>query len=164
VPAGESVQRQPCGRAGTAPPTRGQENATLAAVCARRRPCDDPRVVDIVKPRMRVLGTKVQDVDRFALRFVLNEDGDVTTRGAAVVQNPRRSRFFASTRWGPIQRHVRANVPVRIKQPLSAAFRRAVKRGARRGFRTSVTITTVGRDYACPQNRFHSSRSYELVP
>jgi hypothetical protein len=167
VPPGQSVQRQPCGRAGTAAPTRGQENALLAAVCAGRRACDDPRLQENVPPKMVVIGKKVQDVDRFTLRFRLNEDGDVTTRGSAIVGTPRRAGPPPASKsivWGPVTRQVKAGVPVRIKIPLTARFRRAVKRGARLGEKTRAFVVTIGRDNNCFRNRAHSSREYELTP
>jgi hypothetical protein len=163
VPPGESAQRQPCGRIGTAAPTRGQENTSLA-VCEGRRPCDDFRLIELFPPRMRVVGKKVQDVDRFTLRFVLNEDGDVNVRGSAVVDHPRRGRPLASMVWGPIRRKVKANVPVRIKIPLTAAFRRAVKRYAKQGSEARGYAITIGRDMNCSPNRAHSSRTYRLTP
>jgi hypothetical protein len=163
VPPGQSAQRQPCGRSGTAAPTRGQENTSLA-VCEGRRPCDDYRLIERFPPKMRVLGKKTQDVDKFTLRFVLNEDGDVNVRGSAVVNHSRRNRQVASMIWGPIRRDVKANVPVRVRIPLTAAFRRAVKRYARRGFEAKGYAVTIGRDMNCSPNRAHSSRAYDLTP
>jgi hypothetical protein len=163
VPPGESAQRQPCGRVGNAAPTRGHENTPLA-VCQGRRPCDDYRLIERFPPRMRVLGKKVQDVDRFTLRFVLNEDGDVNVRGSAILNHPRRERPLASMVWGPIRRKVQANVPVRVKIPLRAGFRRAVKRYAKRGAEARGYAVTIGRDMNCSPNRAHSSRAYRLTP
>ena len=89
VPPGQSVQRQRCGRAGTAAPTRGQENAVLDAIRAGRRPCDDPRFSYPGQLKMKVIGKQTQDIDSFAVRFRLNKDGDVSARGSALV-GPRR--------------------------------------------------------------------------
>lgn len=50
VPAGQSVQRQACGKAAVAAPTRGQENAVVAAACAGAPSCDDPRQQDNTPP------------------------------------------------------------------------------------------------------------------
>ncbi len=166
VPAGLSVQRQPCGRSGTAAPTRGQENALLPAVCEGRRPCDDPRNRIGTEPRLKVVGKKVQDVDRFALRFVMNRDGDVSTRGSIVVgripanRRPPRSRALA---WGPVTRTLKAGVPARIKIPIPRWFVKNVKRGLRRGDKVTAYAVSVARDDQCPPNRFHSSREYVLT-
>jgi hypothetical protein len=160
VPAGLSVQRQACGRAGVAGPTRGQENAVLPAVCAGRRPCDDPRNRIPTFPEMRVLGKKRQDVDRFAVRFVLNRDGDVGTRGAVAIGRAGPGRTLI---WGPLRLALRANVPRRLKVPIGKSFVRKIKRAVRRGEKVTVSVVSVGRDDQCPPNRAHSSRIYELT-
>jgi hypothetical protein len=165
VPAGQSVQRQPCGRAGTAAPTRGQENTLLDAVCAGRRPCDDPRFSYPGQLKMKVLGKKTQDVDRFAVRFLLNKDGDVSARGSALVGPRRLARPGPKLQvWGPIRLEARAGKPARLKVPLTRTFRRAVKRGARDGQTAEIFVVSVGRDRNCNPARFHSSRQYNLRP
>ena len=167
VPAGESVQRQPCGTTATAPPTRGQENANVASACEGRRDCDDPRLQENIPPKMKVIGKKTQDVDKFALRFLLNEDGDITTHGSAIVGPIGRSGLKPGRKsiiWGPVDRQVTAGVPVRIKIPLTRRFRRAVKRGARRGETTRAFVASTGRDNNCFRNRAHSDRIYFLTP
>jgi hypothetical protein len=167
VPAGQSVQRQPCGRTGTAAPTRGQENALVASACAGRLPCDDPRLQENVRPKLIVSGKKTQHVDRFALRFTLNEDGDISVRGSAWVGRLGHRGVRPGPKtiiWGPINRDLKAGVPVRIKFPMTARFRRAVRRGARRGEETRVSITTLGRDINCFRNKTYSARAYYLTP
>jgi hypothetical protein len=165
VPAGQSIQRQPCGRAGTAAPTRGRENALLDAVCAGRRPCDDPRFSYPGALKMKVIGKKTQDVDTFALRIRLSKDGDVSTRGSALV-GPRAEARPGPKRliWGPIRLEAKAGVPVRLKVPLTRRFRHAVKRGARHGETAELFAVSVGRDKNCSPLRFHSSRHYLLKP
>jgi hypothetical protein len=164
VPAGESVQRQRCGRGGTAAPTRGQENAVLDAVCAGRRPCDDPRFSYPGVLKMKVLGKKTQDVDKFAVRFLLNKDGDVSARGSALVGPRRLARPGPKLLvWGPTRLEAKAGRPVRLN-PLTPAFRRAVKRGARHGESAEIFVVSVGRDQNCNPLRFHSSRQYNLTP
>jgi len=165
VPAGQSVQRQPCGRAGTAAPTRGQENTLIDAVCAGRRPCDDPRFSYPGPLKMKVIGKKTQDVDSFAVRFRLSKDGDVSARGSALVG----PRYLARPGpkllvWGPITLKAKAGKPVRLKVPLTRRFRRAVKRGARHGESAEIFVVSVGRDKNCNPLRFHSSRQYNLKP
>jgi hypothetical protein len=164
VPPGQSVQRQRCGRAGTAAPTRGQENAILDAVCAGRRPCDDPRFSYPGALKMKVLGKKTQDVDRFAVRFRLNKDGDVSARGTALVG----PRYLARPGpkllvWGPVRLEAKAGKPVRLN-PLTRTFRRAVKRGARHGESAEIFVVSVARDKNCLPLRFHSERRYILKP
>jgi hypothetical protein len=165
VPAGQSVQRQRCGRAGTAAPTRGQENAVLDAVCAGRRPCDDPRFTFPGILKMKVIGKKFQDVDRFALKFLLNKDGDFSTRGSYLITDPAHPRIPTprdSLIWGPIRREVKAGVPTRVKIPITARFKRTVKRALRQGKLVRAFAVSVGRDNNCNPQRFHSSRAYEL--
>ena len=165
VPTGQSVQRQRCGRAGTAAPTRGQENAVLDAVCAGRRPCDDPRFSYPGPLKMKVLGKKTQDVDTFAVRFRLNKDGDVSARGSALVGPRAEARPGPKLLvWGPIQLKAKAGRPVRLKVPLTRTFRRAVKRGASHGESAEIFVVSVGRDRNCNPLRFHSSRRYILEP
>jgi hypothetical protein len=166
VPAGESVQRQPCGRGGAAAPTRGQENTLLLEeACAGRRPCDDPRFSYPGPLKMKVVGKKRQDVDSFAVRFRLSKDGDFSTRGSLLIQPlggriPKRSDGMA---WGPIRREVKAGVPVRVKIPIPSNFKRRVKSGLRRGQLIRAFVVSVGRDLNCNPLRFHSSREYELT-
>lgn len=166
LPAGQSAQRQPCGRAGAAPPTRGQENTLLMEeVCAGRRPCDDPRFAYPGALKMRVIGKKFQDVDRFALRFLLNKDGDFSTRGSFLISDPAHPSIPTprdSLIWGPIRREVKAGVPVRVKIPITATFKRSVKRALRRHKLVRAFVVSVGRDKNCNPLRFHSSREYEL--
>jgi hypothetical protein len=159
------VQRQRCGRAGTAAPTRGQENAVLDAVCAGRRPCDDPRFTFPGVLKMKVIGKKFQDVDRFALKFLLNKDGDFSTRGSYLITDPAHPRIPTprdSLIWGPIRREVKAGVPTRVKIPITARFKRTVKRALRQGKLVRAFAVSVGRDNNCNPQRFHSSRAYEL--
>jgi hypothetical protein len=54
-------------------------------------------------------------------------------------------------------------VPVRIRIPIPARFKRMIKR-AGRGVVTRGGYAGVGRDKACFKNRFHSSRSFTIVP
>jgi hypothetical protein len=165
VAAGQSVQRQPCGRAGTAAPTRGQENTLIDAVCAGRRPCDDPRFSYPGALKMKVIGKKTQDVDKFALKFRLSKDGDVSVRGSALVGPRRLSRPGPKLQiWGPTRLEAKAGVPVRLKNPLTRTFRRAVKRGARHGETAELFAISVARDMNCNPLRFHSSRHYLLKP
>ena len=166
VPAGQSAQRQPCGRAGAAPPTRGQENTLLEAVCAGRRPCDDPRFTFPGALKMKVIGKKFQDVDRFALKFLLNKDGDFSTRGSVLISNPTHPGIPTRREvlvWGPIRREVKAGVPSRVKIPITTRFKRYVKRSLRRGKLVRAFVVSVGRDKNCNPLRFHSSREYELT-
>jgi hypothetical protein len=165
VPAGQSVQRQPCGRGGAAPPTRGQENTLLLEeVCAGRRPCDDPRFTYPGPLKMKVIGRKSQDVDSFAVRFLLNKDGDFSTRGSILITTPRGGypKPTDGMAWGPIRREVNAGVPVRVKIPITARFERRVKRGLRRGKLIRAFVASVGRDMNCNPLRFHSEREYRL--
>ena len=165
VPPGQSVQRQRCGRAGTAAPTRGQENAVIDAVCAGRRPCDDPRFSYPGPLRMKVLGKKTQDVDKFAVRFLLSKDGDVSARGSALVGPRHLARPGPKLLvWGPIRLEAKAGKPARLKVPLTRTFRRAVKRGARHGESAQIFVVSVARDKNCNPLRFHSSRQYNLKP
>jgi len=165
VPTGQSVQRQPCGRGGAGSPTRGQENTLLEEACAGRRPCDDPRFSYPGPLKMKVIGKKLQDVDSFAVRFRLNKDGDVSTRGSILITTPRGGypKPSDSLAWGPIRREVKAGVPVRVKIPITARFKRNIKRGLRRGKLIRAFVVSVGRDMNCNPLRFHSSREYELT-
>ena len=166
LPAGQSAQRQPCGRAGAAPPTRGQENTLLEPVCAGRRPCDDPRFTFPGVLKMKVIGKKFQDVDRFALTFLVIKDGDLSTRGSILIGNPTHPGVPTGREvliWGPIRREVKAGVPTRIKIPITTRFKGSVKRALRRGKLVRAFVTSVGRDKNCSPLRFHSSREYELT-
>ena len=160
-PPGESVQRQPCGKAAVARSTRGAENVDVPAACAGEpTACDDPRKWDVTVPRLVVKLPRVHDVDRpLIMKVTMNEPGDFTFRGAVSVGFPRPSTTFL---FGPISRDLRANVTVRIRIPIPARFKRMIKR--RRGVETRGGYAGVGRDKACVKNRFHSSRSFTLVP
>ena len=160
---GDSVQRQPCGKAALARSTREAENVDVPAACAGEpTACDDPRKTDVTVPRLVVKLPRVHDVDRpFVMKVTMNEPGDFTFRGSVSVGYPRPGRVFL---FGPFERELRANVPVRIRIPISASFKRKIKRAARRGVETRGGYAGVGRDEACFKNRFHSSRSFTLVP
>lgn len=160
-PPGESVQRQPCGKAAVARSTRGAENVDVPAACAGEpTACDDPRKWDVTVPRLVVKLPRVHDVDRpLIMKVTMNEPGDFTFRGAVSVGFPRPSTTFL---FGPISRDLRANVTVRIRIPIPARFKRMIRR--RRGVETRGGYAGVGRDKACVKNRFHSSRSFTLVP
>jgi hypothetical protein len=158
---GDSVQRQPCGKAALARSTRGAENVDVLAACAGEpTACDDPRKADVTVPRLVVKLPRVHDVDRpFVMKVTMNEPGDFTFRGSYRIGLSRVGVLF-----GPFDRELRANVPVRIRIPISASFKRKIKRAARRGIVTRGGYAGVGRDKACFKNRFHSSRSFTLVP
>jgi hypothetical protein len=160
-PPGESVQRQPCGKAAVARSTRGAENLDVPAACAGEpTACDDPRKWDVTVPRLVVKLPRVNDVDRpLIMKVTMNEPGDFTFRGSIAVGYPRPSTTFL---FGPISRDLRANVTVRIRIPIPARFKRMIKR--RRGVKVRGGYAGVGRDNACFKNRFHSSRSFTLVP
>lgn len=160
-PPGESVQRQPCGKAAVARSTRGAENVDVPAACAGEpTACDDTRKWDVTVPRLVVKLPRVHDVDRpLIMKVTMNEPGDFTFRGAMAVGYPRPSTSFL---FGPISRDLRANVTVRIRIPIPARIKRLVKRNP--GARTHGGYRGVGRDNACFKNRFHSSRSFTLVP
>jgi hypothetical protein len=158
---GDSVQRQPCGKAALARSTRGAENVDVPSACAGEpTACDDPRKADLTVPRLVVKLPKVHDVDRpFVMKVTMNEPGDFTFRGSYRIGLSRVGVLF-----GPFERELRANIPVRIRIPISASFKRKIKRAARRGVETSGGYAGIGRDNACFKNRFHSSRSFTLVP
>jgi hypothetical protein len=158
---GDSVQRQPCGKAALARSTRGAENVDVPSACAGEpTACDDPRKADVTVPRLVVKLPRVHDVDRpFVMKVTMNEPGDFTFRGSYRIGLSRVGVLF-----GPFERELRANVPVRIRIPISASFKRKIKRAARRGVETRGGYAGVGRDKACFKNRFHSSRSFTLVP
>ena len=160
-PPGESVQRQPCGKAAVARSTRGAENVDVPAACAGEpTACDDPRKWDVTVPRLVVKLPRVNDVDRpLIMKVTMNEPGDFTFRGSIAVGYPRPSTTFL---FGPISRDLRANVTVRLRIPIPARFKRMIKR--RRGVETRGGYAGVGRDNACFKNRFHSSRNFTLVP
>jgi hypothetical protein len=162
-PPGESVQRQPCGKAAVARSTRGAENVDVPAACAGEpTACDDPRKWDVTVPRLVVKLPRVHDVDRpLVMKVTMNEPGDFTFRGTVSVGQPRPGRVFL---FGPFERELRANIPVRVRIPITASFKRKIKRAARRGVETRGGYAGVGRDKACFKNRFHSSRSFTLVP
>jgi hypothetical protein len=157
---GESVQRQPCGKAAVARSTRGTENVDVPAACAGEpTACAAPRKADVTVPRLVVKLPRVHDIDRpLVMKVAMNEPGDFTFRGSYSVGQARGFIF------GPIRRDLRANVPVRIRIPVSPRFKRTIKRAARRGVETRGGYVGVGRDNACFPNRFHSSRSFTLVP
>jgi hypothetical protein len=46
----------------------------------------------------------------------------------------------------------------------SLEFKHMIKRAARRGIETRGGYVGIGRDNACFPNRFHSRRSFTLVP
>ena len=160
-PPGESVQRQPCGKAAVARSTRGAENVDVPAACAGEpTACDDPRKWDVTVPRLVVKLPRVHDVDRpLIMKVTMNEPGDFTFRGSMAVGYPRPSTSFL---FGPISRDLRANVTVRIRIPIPARIKRLVKRNP--GARTYGGYRGVGRDKACFKNRFHSSRNFTLEP
>jgi hypothetical protein len=162
-PPGESVQRQPCGKAAVARSTRGAENVDVPAACAGEpTACDDPRKADVATPRLVVKLPRVHDVDRpLVMKVTMNEPGDFSFRGSVAVGRPRPGRTFL---FGPFQRELRANVPVRIRITIPPRFKPMIKRAARRGIETRGGYAGVGRDKACFKNRFHSSRSFTLVP
>lgn len=159
--SGDSVQRQPCGKAVVARSTRGTENVDVPAACAGEpTACDDPRKADVTVPRLVVKLPRVHDIDRpFVMKVTMNEPGDFTFRGSYSIGPSRVGLTF-----GPIRRDLRANIPVRIRIPVSPRFKRMVKRAARRGVVTRGGYVGIGRDNACFPNRFHSSRSFALVP
>ncbi len=162
-PPGESVQRQPCGKAAVARSTRGAENVDVPAACAGEpTACDDPRKWDVTVPRLVVKLPRVHDVDRpLIMKVTMNEPGDFTFRGSVAVGYPRPGRSFL---FGPFQRELRANVTARIRIPIPPRFKPMIKRAARRGIETRGGYAGVGRDKACFKNRFHSSRSFTIVP
>ena len=82
-------------------------------------------------------------------------------RGSVSVGQPRPGRAFL---FGPIERDLKANITVRIRIPIPPRLKRMIKRAARRGVMTRGGYAGVGRDKACFKNRFHSSRSFTLVP
>jgi hypothetical protein len=165
--AGQSAQRQPCGKAGVAAPTRGAENAELPKVCGDAPVCDDPRKADNTPPKMTVALGKSQRVGDFHATVTLSEAGDVNLRGSIVAGDLRRRTSGPIPNafvYGPIRRDVKARTPTRIAIPLSRRARRAVKRAAKRGEQSVGYVVTIGRDDACFRNRAHSSRHVRLVP
>ena len=103
---------------------------------------------------------RVHDVDRpFVMKVTMSEPGDFTFRGSYGIGLSRVGVLF-----GPFERELRANVPVRIRIPISASFKRKIKRAARRGVVTRGGYAGVGRDKACFPNRSHSRRSFTIVP
>jgi hypothetical protein len=160
---GDSVQRQRCGKAAVARATRGAENVEVSAACAGEPiACDDPRHWDVIEPRLVVKLPRVNDVDRpLVMKVTMNEPGDFTFRGSVSVGSPRPGRSF---RFGPIRRDLRAKVTVRIRIPVPRRFKPMIKRAARRGVETRGGWVGIGRDNACFPNRYHSSRSFTLVP
>ena len=160
---GDSVQRQRCGKAAVAGSTLGAENTEVPAVCAGEPiACDDPRNWDVTTPRLVVKLPRVHDVDRpLVMKVTMNEPGDFSFRGSVAVGVPRPGRSFLI---GPTTRDLRANVAVRIKIPIPRKFKPMIKRAARRGVETRGGYVGVGRDNACFPNRFHSRRSFTIVP
>ena len=129
-PPGESVQRQPCGKAAVARSTRGAENVDVPAACAGEpTACDDPRKWDVTVPRLVVKLARVHDVDRpLVVKVTMNEPGDFTFRGSVSVGF--RARDDLPLRAD--QRDLKANVTVRIRIPIPARFKRMIKRAPRR--------------------------------
>jgi hypothetical protein len=165
--AGQSAQRQPCGNAGVAAPTRGAENAELPKVCGDAPVCDNPRKADNKPPKMTVALGKSQRVGDFHATITLSEAGDVNLRGSIVAGKIRRRTTGPIPNgfvYGPIRRDVKARIATRIPIPLPRKARRAVKRAAKRGEDSVGYVVTIGRDNACFKNRAHSSRQVKLVP
>jgi len=109
---------------------------------------------------MTVRPPKLQDVDRpLVIRVTLDEPGDVEVHGSILVGSARPAFTF-----GPLFRDVSANVPIRIRIPITRRARRLVKRGARRGKPIRGILATNGRDTACFRNRSHSDRIFKVVP
>lgn len=160
---GDSVQRQRCGKAAVARSTRGAENTEVPAACAGEPiACDDPRNWDVTTPRLVVKLPRAHHVDRpLIMKVTMNEPGDFSFRGSVSVGQPRPGRTFLI---GPIQRDLTANRTVRIRIPIPPRFKPMIKRAARRGVETRGGYVGVGRDNACFPNRFHSRRSFTLVP
>lgn len=155
---GESAQRQPCGRAGTAPSTRGAANAVVRGACAGLANCDDPANYDNTEPRLRVELNRVHDIDRpFFLSVTSNEPGDFRGLGSYGWSSRGGVRFR-------LDAVLRANVTTRIRIPIGAKAKRMIRRAARRGVETRGGYRAVGRDDACYPNRSHSSRFFTLVP
>lgn len=155
---GESAQRQPCGRAGTAPSTRGAANAVVRGACAGLANCDDPANYDNTEPRLRVALNRVHDIDRpFFLSVTSNEPGDFRGLGSYGWSSRGGVRFR-------LDAVLRANVTTRIRIPIGAKAKRMIRRAARRGVETRGGYRAVGRDDACYPNRSHSSRFFTLVP
>ena len=95
------------------------------------------------------------------MKVTMNEPGDFTFRGSFSVGYPRPSTSFL---FGPISRDLRANVTVRIRIPIRREDEANGQARGRRGAETRGGYVGVGRDNACFKNRFHSSRSFTLVP
>jgi len=160
---GDSVQRQRCGKAAVAGSTFGAENTEVPAACAGEPiACDDPRHWDVTVPRLVVKLPRVHDVDRpLVMKVTMNEAGDFNFRGSVIIGQAGPGRAFL---FGPISRDLRANVTTRIRIPISASFKRKIKRAARRGIGARGGYAGVGRDRACFPNRFHSKRLFTIVP
>jgi hypothetical protein len=157
--AGESVQRQACGRAVAAPATQGAENVVVRRACAGlRTACDDPRKWDTKVPRMKVTVPREHDIDRpLFVKFRMNERGSVSTRGAVF-------GGLTGFPWGPIERKLRKNKTIRLRVPISRKAKRAMKRELRKGQLVRLSVVSLGKDNACFPNRFHSERIITLTP
>ena len=154
---GESAQRQACGRAVAAPATQGAENVVVRRACAGLRiACDDPRKWDQTTPRMKVTTAREHDIDQpLFVKFRMNELGSVSTRGAVF---GGRSGFP----YGPIVLKLPKNRTIRIRIPMSAKAKSAMKRELARGQLVRLSVVSVGKDNACFPNRYHSSRIIKL--
>jgi len=109
---------------------------------------------------MTVKLPRIRDVDRRLVVVVtLSEPGDVSLHGSVLIGSARPVGVF-----GPLVRDVRANVPVRVKIPISRRTKRLVKRGARHRKLTRLILATNGRDRACFRNNAHSDRQVTLLP
>jgi hypothetical protein len=161
--AGDSVQRQRCGKAAVASATFGAENTEVPAACAGEPiACDDPRHWDVTVPRLVVKLPRVHDVDRaLIMKVTMNEPGDFSFRGSVIIGQAGPGQAFL---FGPISRDLRANVTIRIRIRIPQRFKSMIKRAARRGVGARGGYAGVGRDRACFPNRFHSKRIFTLVP
>jgi hypothetical protein len=157
--AGESVQRQACGRAVAAPATQGAENVVVRRACAGlRTACDDPRKWDTTTPRMKVTTPREHDIDRpLFVKVRMNERGSISMRGAGFGGH-------SGFPYGPIVRKLKKNKTIRIRIPFSRKAKSALKRELGRGQLVRVSAVSVGKDNACFPNRFHSSRIITLKP
>jgi hypothetical protein len=159
--AGQSVQRQPCGKGALAAPTRGAENAEPAGACAGERfACDDPRKwADLPVPKMTVRNKRFQDVDRISVRVTLTTPGSVSMRGSLFVVGMRQGFVF-----GPFERELEANKTIRIRVRVPRPVRARIKRALRAGKLGRVFFVSLGKDNACHPSRIHSDRMSYLKP
>jgi hypothetical protein len=151
-PAGQSVQRQSCGRVAPAPPTPGAANTETGACGGAGQPGGGGggggtgdggggATSDLTPPQQKLAGKRRQDVDRLAVGVTLSEAGEVTVRGRVGVPDAARLvRFRAVTR------SVAANTPVRIRLRLARKARRAVKAALRDGRRLRARVAIAARD------------------